>query len=175
MAATLRPNGARLVIGWLSGSCSIATDRPDDPLAIASPRGDLARKTRLRGRRREPLDLVVQRQEPLAGERETVLGPQLAVADIDVDLLLEGQELQHGQRVALAVDRAEVVAGERKVGARREQEVVVSGVAREERRREVGVRDREPDAHVAAAVVAERRVDADVDRLARVRERPDPP
>ena len=47
-------------------------------------------------------------------------------------------------------------------------------VAGQQRRGEVRARDREADAHVAAAVVAEARVDADVDRLARVRERPDP-
>src|SRR3954451_8796855 len=124
--------------------------------------------------RSDPLDEVAQRQEPLAGEREAVVGPQLAVLDEDVDLLLEGEELQDGERVALAVDRAQVVTGERQARARGEQKVVLAGVAGEERRGEVRARDREADAHVAAAVVAERRVDADVDRLAGVGERADP-
>ena len=124
---------------------------------------------------REALDLVAQRQEALPGQREAVVGPQLAAGDVDVDALLEVQELEHGERVALAVDRAQVVAGELEVGPRGQHEVVLPLVARQQRGGEVGAGDREADADVAPAVVAEARVDADVDRLARVGERPDPP
>jgi hypothetical protein len=57
----------------------------------------------------------VERQEAPAGEREAVLGLHRAVGDRDEDLLLEREQLQDGQRVALAVDRAQVVAGIRQV------------------------------------------------------------
>ena len=118
--------------------------------------------------------LVVESQEPLAGEVEAVVGPQLAVGDIDEDPFLEIEQLENGQGVSLAVDRAQVVARELELGARGQHEVVLPGVVGQEGGGEVGARDREPDAHVAAVLVPEARVDADVDRLARVREGPDP-
>ena len=39
----------------------------------------------------------MQREEALPGEREAVLGLQLAVVDVDVDLLVEGEQLEDGQ------------------------------------------------------------------------------
>ena len=51
---------------------------------------------------------------------------------------------------------------------------MLADVLGEEGGREVGARDGEADADVAAPLVPEARVDADVDRLARVREGPDP-
>ena len=65
---------------------------------LASPRtanvtGRTSSSTAASSRRPEgePFDLVVEGQEPLAGELEAVLGLQLAVGDVDVDLLLEGR------------------------------------------------------------------------------------
>ena len=43
------------------------------------------------GRESEAFDLVAERQEALAGEIEAVVGLELAVGDVDVDLLLEGR------------------------------------------------------------------------------------
>jgi Dihydrodipicolinate reductase, C-terminus len=61
-------------------------------------RGRLARSAKA-------LDLVVQREEPLTREREAVVGLQVAVVvEVDVDLLVEGEQLDHGEGVALAVD-----------------------------------------------------------------------
>src|SRR5687768_8386612 len=68
----------------------------------------------------EAFDLVVERQEALTGQVEAVVGSQLVVGDVDEDPLLEIEQLQHGQRVSLAVDRAQVVAGKRELGARGE-------------------------------------------------------
>jgi hypothetical protein len=48
------------------------------------------------------LALVVESQEALAGEVEAVLGPQLAVDDVHEDLLLEIEQLEDGEGVALA-------------------------------------------------------------------------
>ena len=77
----------------------------------------------------EAFDLVVEGQEPLAGQVEAVVGLQLAVGDVDEDLFLEIEQLENGQGVSLAVDRAQVVAGELELGARGENEVVLTGVA----------------------------------------------
>ncbi len=66
------------------------------------------------------------------------------------------------------------MARELEVGARGQNEVVLTGVLGLESGGEVGARDREADAHVAAVLVPETGVDADVDRLARVGVRPDP-
>ena len=76
----------------------------------------------------EPLDLVVQREETLPGEREAVLGLQLAGVDVDVDLLVEGEQLEHRQRAVL--DRAQVVARERELRARGQQQAVAVDVVR---------------------------------------------
>jgi hypothetical protein len=46
----------------------------------------------------------VESQEPLAGQVEAVVGPQLAVDDVDEDLFLEIEQLENGQGVSLAVD-----------------------------------------------------------------------
>src|SRR3954447_3015307 len=131
------------------------------------------RRSRTRGG--EAFDLVVQGQEALTGQGEAVLGLQLSVGDMDEDPLLEGEQLDDGQGVAFAVDRAQVVTREWElVGSGGQDEVVLSGVARQQRGGEVGAGDREADAHVAAILVPEARVDPDVDRLAGVCERPDP-
>ena len=66
------------------------------------------------------------------------------------------------------------MARELELGARGQHEVVLTGVLGQQGRGEVGARDREPDAYVAAVLVPEACVDADVDRLAGVREGPDP-
>jgi hypothetical protein len=41
-------------------------------------------------------DLVMQRQEPLPGQIEAVVGLQLFVNDVDQDLLLEIEQLENG-------------------------------------------------------------------------------
>src|SRR4029079_6228114 len=74
----------------------------------------------------QTVDLVVQGQEALPRQGEAVVRLQLAVGDVDVDALVEGEELDHGEGVALAVDRAQVVPREREVGARAEHEVVLA-------------------------------------------------
>jgi hypothetical protein len=58
----------------------------------------------------EAFDLVVKGQESLPGQVEAVLGLQFAVGDVDEDPLLEIEQLENGQGVAFAVDRAQVVA-----------------------------------------------------------------
>src|SRR3954449_8404351 len=125
---------SRLREGWCSGrspaGCSAA-------IACSS-------------RVRLAFDLVVQRQKPLPGQIEAVLGLELAVGDKDVDLFVEGEQLEHGEGVAFAVDGAEVVAGKRQLGTRRQQEVALTGVAGLQGGGEVGVGDRKADAHVAA-------------------------
>ncbi len=57
-------------------------------------------------------DLVVEGEESLSGQVEAVVGLQLAVGDVDEDPFLEIEQLEDGQGVSLAVDRAEVVAWE---------------------------------------------------------------
>jgi hypothetical protein len=70
-------------------------------------RGQGARREDLlfvsRARFGEALDLVVESQEPLAGQVEAVIGLQLAVRDVDGDQFLEIEQLENGQRVSLAV------------------------------------------------------------------------
>jgi hypothetical protein len=63
------------------------------------------------------LDLVAESQEPLTGQGEAVVGPQFAVGHIDEDPLLEIEQLEDGQGVSLAVDRAQIVARELKFRA----------------------------------------------------------
>ena len=53
----------------------------------------------------------MESQEALAGQVEAVVGLQVAVGDVDEDPFLEIEQLENGQRVSLAVDRAQVVAG----------------------------------------------------------------
>jgi len=55
-----------------------------------------------RGLGRDPFDLIAKGQQSLPGEREAVVGLELAAGYVDVYLLLEGQELEHGQGVAFA-------------------------------------------------------------------------
>jgi hypothetical protein len=99
-----------------------------------SPRAEVSvRRWRAPRTSRRPhgqaVDLVVEGEEPLAGEVEAVVGLQLAVGDVDVDPLPEIEQLEDGQGVSLAVDRAQVVAGVREVGSRRQDEVVLALVA----------------------------------------------
>jgi hypothetical protein len=68
----------------------------------------------------EAVDLVVERQESLTGEVEAVVGPQLAVGEVDEDLFLEIRQLEDCQGVSLAVDGAQVVARECELGSRRQ-------------------------------------------------------
>jgi hypothetical protein len=42
----------------------------------------------------EAFDLVVESQEPLAGQAEAVVGPQFAVGDVDEDPFLEIEQLR---------------------------------------------------------------------------------
>ena len=65
-------------------------------------------------------------QELLTGQVEAVVGPQLSVGDVDEDLFLEIEQLEDGQRVTLAVDGAQVVAGVGELGSRRQQEIVAA-------------------------------------------------
>ena len=83
-----------------------------------------------RARFGESFDLVVESQEPLAGQVEAVVGFQFAVGDIDEDPFLEIEQLENRQGVSLAVDGAQVVARELELGARGQDEVVFTGVAR---------------------------------------------
>jgi hypothetical protein len=53
----------------------------------------------------------VESQEPLAGEVEAVVGPQLAVGEVHENLFLEIEQLENGEGVALAVDGAQVWPG----------------------------------------------------------------
>src|SRR5688500_5233447 len=80
----------------------------------------------------EAFDLVVERQEALAGQVEAVVGSQLVVGDVDEDVFLEIEQLENGQGVSLAVDGAQVVARELEVGARSQNEVVLAVVAGQE-------------------------------------------
>src|SRR4051794_15211022 len=127
-----------------------------------------------RGRFGEAFDLVMEGEESLSGEVEAVVCFQRAFGDVDEDAFLEIEQLENGKGVSLAVDGAQVVARKFELRSRRQLEVVLAGVLGKEGGCEVGVGDRETDAHIAAVLVPEARVDADVDGLARVRERPDP-
>src|SRR5215218_1999320 len=106
------------------GSASVKNVRRR-PGAVNGPCAEMPHSPRKPSRQSDALDDVVQREEPLARQGEAVVGLQLAVRDEHGDLLLEREKLQDRQRVALAVDRAEVVAGERQVAARCEEEVVL--------------------------------------------------
>ena len=61
-------------------------------------------------------------QEPLTGQVEAVVGLQLAVGDVDEDAFLEIEQLDDGQGVSVAVDRAQVVARKWEVGSGGQQE-----------------------------------------------------
>src|SRR5215213_4516948 len=100
---------SRLRVGWCSGHSPAGCSA-----AIASS-----------SRVRLAFDLVVQRQEALPGQIEAVLGLELAVGNEDIDLFVEGEQLEHGEGVAFALDGAEVMAGKRQIGARRQQEVAL--------------------------------------------------
>jgi len=63
------------------------------------------------GRRCRAFDLVVEGEESLSGEVEAVVRLQLAFGDVDEDVFLEIEQLENGQGVSLAVDGAQVVAG----------------------------------------------------------------
>src|SRR3954464_3942786 len=102
------------------------------------------------GRHAKAFDLVVEGQEPLTGQVEAVVGLQLAVGNVDEDLLPEIEQLEHGQRVPLAVYGAQVVARGCELGSRLQDEVVLAGVARQEGGGEVGAGYREADAHIAS-------------------------
>jgi hypothetical protein len=62
----------------------------------------------------------VERQEPLTGEVQAAVRLQLAVGEVDEDLLLEIEQLEDGQGVALAVDGAQVVPRVGELGSRRQ-------------------------------------------------------
>lgn len=49
-------------------------------------------------------DLVVERQKPLAREREAVVRPELSIGHVDEDLFLKMEQLEHREGVSLAVD-----------------------------------------------------------------------
>jgi hypothetical protein len=88
-------------------------------------------------------DLIVEGQEPLTGQVEAVVGPQLAVGDVDEDLLLEIEQLENGQGVSLAVDGAQVVARECELGSRRsvgDRAARRSGIAQKQRSSSAGER-----------------------------------
>ena len=95
------PGDVERTLGAIS-LLSVVTLREDlaGTAAVADPR----RQPLRRNRRGEALDLVAEGQEALPGEVEAVVGPQLAVADVDVDLFLEIEQLEDGQGVPLAVD-----------------------------------------------------------------------
>ena len=117
------------------------------------------------------LDVVAERQEALAGEEKPCL-VLVPVGDVDEDLLLEIEQLQDGRAFARCRPSS---------GSAREsssvREVRTKSCSPALRGRRVAVKlalGSEADADIAAVVVPEARVDADVDRLARVREGPDP-
>ena len=58
-----------------------------------------------------PTDAVVEDQEREAEHAERVLGPELPVVDVDVELLGEAMDGQRGQLPGVGVDEREVVAG----------------------------------------------------------------
>jgi hypothetical protein len=93
-----------------------------------------------------------------------VLGAQLTLEDVDVELLSESVDCEGGQLAVDWVDVGQVVADLAvTVAAQREAAVVTA--TRHEGGGETAVREREADADVAAPVVTVRRVGADVDRL----------
>src|SRR5918995_7151940 len=149
-------------------TCASHRSPGETPARRPSRRSVMTQRRRLlcHSRNGKALDLVMERQKPLARQVEAVVGLQLAVGDVDEDLLLEIEQLDDGQGVSVAVDGAQVVAGVWEVGSGRQQEVVLPGVAGEEGGGEVGAGNREADAHVATVLVPEARVDPDVDRLA---------
>src|SRR5205814_5989471 len=103
-----------------------------------------------------------------------VLGPQFAVVDVDVELFGEAVDFQHGEVSAGRVDVSEVVAGLAQGAAAGQNQATAGPGAWQQRRGEAGLRQREADADVPAAAVPVGGVDADVDWLVGIGERPDP-
>ena len=151
------------LLGGLQHRSTIGERAPADLIALA-----------LIHRWRQP-DPVVQHQERKPEDPEGVLGPQLAVVDVDVELL---GEAVHGQRGELAGCRGRCRSGSgragRQVAAAGQRQAAAGSRPGHQRGGEAGLRQREADADVPAAVVPVGRVDADVDRLVGVGERPDP-
>jgi hypothetical protein len=115
---------------------------------------------------------VVQHQERQAEHPERVLGPQFAAGDVDVEPLGEAPDGDGGELGGLGVDIGKVVARLVQVAAAVQyQALPIPGARpalRQQRGGEAGLRQREADADVAAALVPVGGVDADVDRLAGV-------
>ena len=105
---------------------------------------------------------------------EGVLGPQLAVVDVHVELLGEAVHRKGGELTRLGVDVGQVVAGMVEVAATGQHQATVGPGAGDQRGGEARLREREADADVAAPVVPVGGVDADVDRFVVVGEGADP-
>ena len=117
---------------------------------------------------------VVQDQEREAEDGKSVVGPQFAVLHVDVELLRETADRQHREVPAGRVDVGQVVTRLVQVTAAGQDQAPAGTRPRQQRRGEAGLRHGEAHADVAAAAVPVGGVDADVDRLIGVGERPDP-
>src|SRR5215470_11540030 len=117
---------------------------------------------------------VVEDEKRQPEDRESVLGPQFAVVDVDIELFGEAVDRQHRELPGGWVGVGEVVAGLVQVAAAGQGQATAGAGARQQRSGEAGLRQREADAHIPATAVPVGGVDADIDRLAGVSERPDP-
>src|SRR6266566_560011 len=117
---------------------------------------------------------VVQDEERQPEDGEGVLGPQLAVAGVDVKLLGEAVHRQHREIPGGGVDVGQVVPGLIVIAPAGQDQAAAGAGPRQQGRGEARLRQREADAHVPAATVPVGGVDADVDRLVGIGERADP-
>src|SRR5829696_8650690 len=104
-----------------------------------------------------------------------MLGAQLVVLDVYVELFGEAMDRQGGELSGGGVDVGQVVTRVIEMAAAGEHKTTPRSRARLERGGETGLREREADADVPASVVAVGGVDPDVDRFVVVGERSDPP
>ena len=96
---------------------------------------------------------------------EGVLGAQLVVLDVHVELFGEAMDRQSRELSGGGIDVGQVVARVIEVAAAGQHETTPRSRARLERGGEAGLREREADADVPASAVAVGGVDPDVDRF----------
>src|SRR5262249_53161073 len=96
---------------------------------------------------------VVEHEERQPEDGESMLGPQFAVLDIDVELFGEALDRQHGELFGGWVDVGEVVARLVQVAAAGQDQATAGAGARQQRGGEGGPRGRGAAAHTTPAVL----------------------
>src|SRR5215217_1593677 len=120
-------------------------------------------------------DAVAQHQEWQPEEPKRVIGAQLAVGDVDIELLFETRHPKCRQLARGGLNKGQVMAGMRQGAATGQHQASTDACAWHQGGREAGLRQWEPNTDVAAVVVAVGGVDPHIDGFACGGEGSDPP